>query len=215
MRKVMLIMLALLSSSFAYGMVIDMTFEIDKNDRVQLHDLTIGEGEPQRFFNEETGPYEVLLVDSSGEKIDSHSFNTDFWLLSDPPQPLNVSYQDYRLNYSSNADMLLIKHNGTVIFEKKLASQGNCTENGICESNENAFNCYRDCNSSSTDGYCTGLKDGVCDPDCTQSEDPDCIQKVTESPPFNCALPSGMIMLLGAFVITASIASQRRGNFKW
>lgn len=50
-----------------------------------------------------------------------------------------------------------------------------CNKDGICEVDiENHLNCPWDCPSSVKDGYCTGLNDGVCDPDCKEN-DPDCV----------------------------------------
>ncbi|MEM2121941.1 MAG: DUF333 domain-containing protein [Candidatus Woesearchaeota archaeon] len=46
--------------------------------------------------------------------------------------------------------------------------------NKICDSQESYKNCPEDCPSGSKDGYCDKVKDGVCDIDCKQGEDPDC-----------------------------------------
>jgi len=49
-----------------------------------------------------------------------------------------------------------------------------CNKDGICDPRENYENCPEDCPSGSGDGYCDGLQDLVCDPDCSRSEDVDC-----------------------------------------
>ncbi|MEA3254715.1 MAG: hypothetical protein U9Q22_02650 [Candidatus Altiarchaeota archaeon] len=52
-----------------------------------------------------------------------------------------------------------------------------CNNNGICEREryENYPNCPGDCPSGSSDGYCDMIEDGVCDPDCAEEFDVDCI----------------------------------------
>ena len=201
---VFVVLLFLLHIVSAYGKVIDIGFNIDKNDNVQLTALDTGEGERQRFFADETGQYQVLILDSRGDTLDSHFFNVDFWLQSDPPEPLNVSSHSYRLKYYSTADKVLIKHKSDVIFQRSLAAGGTCTENGVCEAGENAFNCFKDCEPSIADGYCTGLADGVCDPDCSKSEDVDCMPATPQSSS-TCALPLVLFSLLSAVVIFRAV----------
>ncbi len=52
-----------------------------------------------------------------------------------------------------------------------------CNVNGICEANEgeNYLNCSQDCKSGSGDNHCDKIADGRCDPDCSRSEDQDCL----------------------------------------
>ena len=46
--------------------------------------------------------------------------------------------------------------------------------NSRCDEMENYKSCPGDCPSGSSDKYCDGLDDGICDPDCYEWEDPDC-----------------------------------------
>jgi len=48
---------------------------------------------------------------------------------------------------------------------------------GVCGLPENYKNCPTDCPSGSYDLYCDCLKDGICDPDCKKTEDPDCTEE--------------------------------------
>ncbi|MCK4492037.1 MAG: hypothetical protein KAU03_05400, partial [Candidatus Altiarchaeales archaeon] len=52
-----------------------------------------------------------------------------------------------------------------------------CNGNYICEiaEGENYLNCPTDCLSGRRDGYCDGVDDGVCDPDCSRREDVNCL----------------------------------------
>jgi len=202
MKKKICVFVLFLAGCLIAEPVIDMTFEIDKNDNVKLTYLTVEEGTRQRFFTEEKGPYEVLILDQNNNTIDSHQFNAEFWLQSDPPKPLGASIHDYKLGYSDAANVLLIKHGDKEIFRKFLKPPGKCNKNGICEGDEDALSCFRDCNSSSRDHYCSGLSDGVCDPDCIyKSKDPDCLASFF--PQSEC-FPSFGLILLVAFVTIRS-----------
>lgn len=76
--------------------------------------------------------------------------------------------------------------NGTEIEVTKLMGlsfeEGKCGDR-ICSIGENYLNCPQDCSSGSRDGYCDGLKDEKCDPDCTlqgtPEKDPDCLLSTT------------------------------------
>ncbi|MCD6216107.1 MAG: DUF333 domain-containing protein [Candidatus Aenigmarchaeota archaeon] len=46
--------------------------------------------------------------------------------------------------------------------------------NGMCDKDENYGSCPQDCESGRRDGYCDGVKDGRCDPDCPEERDVDC-----------------------------------------
>jgi len=45
---------------------------------------------------------------------------------------------------------------------------------GICSEVESYLSCKLDCPAGGRDGFCAYLDDGVCDPDCSKGEDPDC-----------------------------------------
>jgi len=140
-------LLLLLPHVFAAN-VISIIFDIDKNDNVALTGLDIGDGTRQKFFSDE-GPYELLLLDSDGSRVDGHKFDASFILLSDPPQPLDYSSHSYRLLYSNSTEKIIITHNGKVIFEKSLPNKGSpCNRNGICDSGENGFGCFADCGTA-------------------------------------------------------------------
>jgi hypothetical protein len=55
-----------------------------------------------------------------------------------------------------------------------------CNMNGICEREfEDHVNCPNDCPPNYPDKLCYKRKDGLCDPDCTIGEDPDCETETT------------------------------------
>jgi len=64
----------------------------------------------------------------------------------------------------------------TTITEKTTTTIQLCNKNKKCEPNlgENYKTCPQDCPSGGRDDYCDGRADGICDPDCTEKEDPNC-----------------------------------------
>lgn len=77
--------------------------------------------------------------------------------------------------------------------------EGVCGD-GVCVLGENYNNCPQDCPSGSSDFYCDGILDGICDPDCTLEEDIDClcgdgvceVNETQEGCCFDCGCPPGM-----------------------
>ena len=73
--------------------------------------------------------------------------------------------------------------NGVEIEASKLLKAEKATPgcgNKICDLPKESFNnCPQDCPSGGRDGFCDGLKDKICDPDCLKAGDPDCSSKVT------------------------------------
>lgn len=50
-----------------------------------------------------------------------------------------------------------------------------CIGDGTCHTGENYGNCPTDCPSGGKDGYCDAVLDGICDPDCKNGGDIDCV----------------------------------------
>jgi hypothetical protein len=180
MKKMNLLVLLLIAVGLGHALVkvIDIGFAIDRNDTVTMTDLEVAQGEPQRFFGSESGPYELQINDADGLVLSNRSFDMDFWLLSDPPKLMNMSANSFRLEYPSNSKILTIRHGNRTILLMDLPDETPCNNDRLCDAGENAFGCPADCGPDATDGYCTALNDGVCDPDCTKGEDQDCIPKI-------------------------------------
>jgi putative hemolysin len=60
----------------------------------------------------------------------------------------------------------------------KLSFQEGTCGDGKCVLGENYQNCAKDCPSGSRDGYCDGVSDRICDPDCQAEKDVDCLKSV-------------------------------------
>lgn len=72
---------------------------------------------------------------------------------------------------------LCVLENGTEIEVSELMGlileEGICGD-GSCVLGENYLSCPVDCSSGSKDGYCDGIHDNRCDPDCAIENDNDC-----------------------------------------
>ncbi len=89
------------------------------------------------------------------------------------PQDCYAKNVEVTVNSSSNTS----QNNETTVFSST------CGDN-VCESYENYKICSKDCPSGSLDSYCDKVRDGRCDPDCRNGQDPDCPNFV-EAPPKN------------------------------
>ncbi len=83
---------------------------------------------------------------------------------------------------ATEAKIILVDSNDNALEEQKFQLEVNFPNedkcgNAKCDENENYNVCPVDCMSGLGDGYCDEVKDDKCDPDCLQSEDPDCKKK--------------------------------------
>jgi thioredoxin 1 len=66
-------------------------------------------------------------------------------------------------------------------------------DDGYCDTHENYVICPQDCPSGVEDGYCDGIEDDICDPDCTaETDDPDCAEASDggDGIPGGCGMPT-------------------------
>ena len=76
------------------------------------------------------------------------------------------------LPFLENAKTVSFEHGKSILAEEDLGIL--CNNNGECGERENYLSCEEDCPLEKEDEYCTGVADGICDPDCSQGIDPDC-----------------------------------------
>jgi hypothetical protein len=138
--------------------------------------------------------YGLRLVSFNGEELYNTSFGFGLEISVTPPQecmingtvdpekcPDHVSY--IRLNESSESinvpyypmgKSILIYDSGELVLDIDVSEYSNFCGNGKCDDSEDYFTCPNECDSGKEDGYCDGLDDRKCDPDCEPIEDIDC-----------------------------------------
>ncbi|MEA1925138.1 MAG: hypothetical protein U9M95_04645 [Candidatus Altiarchaeota archaeon] len=202
--RVFLLALAILSlpaSADYRTLSFDTTFY--RNGSVQVGGLSTGYGKTNLYSSQE-GRYRVEIC--SKEKVlyagnltvgfityvgvEKIVLNESRWMLTTPSYP--------------SMEWIRFYHNNQIIQEinipeKICVSDGLCEPyclnqndpdcvggeiktscgNSICDPKENHKTCPMDCESGSSDAYCDKKEDGVCDPNCPVTDDPDCIAETT------------------------------------
>ncbi|MBI2657946.1 hypothetical protein HYX08_04605 [Candidatus Woesearchaeota archaeon] len=88
--------------------------------------------------------------------------------------PENKNYLIY-IPYNENAARIeLYNLKNSKIMDIDVSSFANTCGNNFCEEHESHESCTKDCSSGGKDDFCDGLKDGICDPDCSTKTDEDC-----------------------------------------
>jgi len=141
-----------------------------------------------------TGDYTLEIVDSSGAVLYTTGFDLEFLAYPSEYESLTPGQAQQRggdigsievdeitlsfnVPYSKDVASMRLNKNGAEVFTADLTT---CNENGACEpaKAENFLSCSVDCAAASEDGYCDGIFDKKCDPDCTAQEredkDTDC-----------------------------------------
>ena len=81
--------------------------------------------------------------------------------------------------YDKNTGKILVYNpSNSLVMDIDVSSFADTCGSKICEPYESYENCPQDCKSGNKDGFCDGVRENICDPDCTQKEDSDCAQGV-------------------------------------
>lgn len=84
------------------------------------------------------------------------------------------------INFLTDSCLVCVLRDGRAVEMTELMGltfeETSCGD-GVCGLPENYKTCHEDCPSGSPDGYCDGVKDRKCDPDCTAKQDSDCANK--------------------------------------
>jgi putative hemolysin len=120
---------------------------------------------------------------SAGEKVDAWKFlrgevaqDRNYCALKGYGQRI-VMDPKVCLKFLSDSCMVCVLNDGRemeVTELMRLTLDETICGDKICGIPENYKTCPADCPSGSSDGYCDGVKDEKCDPDCTAKQDPDC-----------------------------------------
>ncbi len=146
--------------------VLAVEFTVSPNDTAAITSVYATSGSPTASTE---GEYTLSLMDPQQRQLHAVKFDVSFYIeTTSGVIPLNESSSIITLPFSDSGKVIL-KHGTKVLAERNIAL---CNSNQICEAGENFFSCG-DCASGSKDGVCDRVRDGVIDPDCPASFDPD------------------------------------------
>ncbi|MBN2102239.1 MAG: hypothetical protein JW716_05205 [Candidatus Aenigmarchaeota archaeon] len=148
--------------------ILKIEFDISNEGSVSDFSAVVMEGRP---LPKNEGNLMVMIQDSKDNVLWDSGYDLDFYIYDAAVMADEMRYTD-KIPYSSNMDKMTVIYNGVVIFSSDLDI---CDDNGACEGNENSLSCPSDCLPYEEDNLCIGESDGVCDPDCLEGFDPDCI----------------------------------------
>jgi hypothetical protein len=149
-------------------------------------------------FNEpftSSGDYRIDLVSFDNEALYSEKFdfNLEVAAIAPPewfdeegnqiyipgedeqPQDLTKTTKEILIPYFSNGKQINVYHQTELILEESVVHFSDLCGDGICQDSESYESCQVDCVSGGADDYCDEVDEGICDPDCSVSEDVDCV----------------------------------------
>ncbi len=112
------------------------------------------------------GTHTAEIKDFSGKTIYQTKFTPKFY------QPF-----DLFLPYYQNGQSVILQDPKQAIpLSISVTHFADTCGNNLCEPQENNYECPSDCQSGQKDDYCDKMDDNLCDPDCQNDEDQDCLK---------------------------------------
>jgi len=215
MRYVLIfIFLLILTVSLTYGAenkiyVLNLNYNQGK---LSLVDVSVEIGySPDRKIQPEEG-YRCEVISFMGDVLYSFKFELPVKLATPPPlkneNVTSIVYLDnvnftLLIPYYKNGRAINIydQYNFLVLSVDVSNFAKPCGDN-ICETelNENYKTCPQDCPSGGADNYCDKVKDNICDPDCKENEDIDCMKVDYRLPYLLLSLGAVFLILLTLFL---------------
>ncbi len=148
--------------------VLKIGFDISKNGNISDFSAVVIDGRP---LPKNEGDCTVLIHDSDDMVIWTSGYDLDFFIF-DAGETVDIMRYSDKIPYSSDMEKISVIYNGAVVFSSEL---GLCNKDGSCDGDENYLSCPEDCPLNEKDNVCISKADYVCDPDCLEGYDPDCI----------------------------------------
>ncbi|MBI2673522.1 hypothetical protein HYX19_04635 [Candidatus Woesearchaeota archaeon] len=96
------------------------------------------------------------------------------------------------------------------ILEIDIGYFANVCGDNVCQEHESYVDCKQDCPSGSKDDFCDRVSDGICDPDCGESNDLDCKDQQSLFKRFNFKYIIGSILILLVFLFLFNKIRKRK-----
>ncbi|MFH1424392.1 MAG: hypothetical protein ABIG20_01790 [archaeon] len=139
--------------------------DICKNDSVGIELFGIRTSEPYAPSDETGLQYKTVIEDNRSNALYVESFDIEFVIFSDPPEPVECAFNSRRVLYNENYSRVVLYKEDEIIFSYDLPVY--CNHDESCDESESFLSCPADCPSGSLDNICDReLYDNVCDPDC-------------------------------------------------
>ncbi|PIN80371.1 hypothetical protein COV11_04140 [Candidatus Woesearchaeota archaeon CG10_big_fil_rev_8_21_14_0_10_30_7] len=182
----LIFLIPLVSAKFSYYVQINYD-----NGELNYQDLEVITGETPVFVKEKEDEYDAHIFDFLNNELFNFSFEIPR-IIYDVPGVfwLNESFEILTIPYFNKGKVMKIYDSeNNLKLEINLAHLAMCNQNYICEPNkENHKNCAIDCVIGGKDDLCEDVIDGVCDPDCSSSQDLECeyaLSDITEEKVIN------------------------------
>jgi hypothetical protein len=149
-------------------LTIDLTAQSDGS--FEINHLEVAPGRPSFYVR--PGNYLLRITDEKDNVIVEQKLDLPFYIMTDPPEPVNYSTIYLKVPYSRNMSGVKFYNGTRLMFSEKLEL---CKKDGACDlKRENALTCPADCKPEEPDGICLPAG-GICDPDCAEGVDTDCV----------------------------------------
>ena len=145
-----------------------LNINLNKNNKgiIRCNSVNVLGGELNLPKDYDRGDYRAELVSFDNKVLKSVKFN--FGLYS-----ANIKFPYYK----NIKEIDIYNQNNKKALTKDINFFANLCGDKICQPHESYENCPQDCFSGTEDGFCDKIKDGICDPDCQNNQDIDCLKK--------------------------------------
>lgn len=149
-----------------------LNINLNKNNKgiIRCDSINVIGGELNLPKDYSKGDYRAELISFDNKVLESVKFNFGLYSAN-----IKFSY------YNNIKEINIYDQNNNKLLAKDIGFFADVCEDGICQPHESYEICPQDCPSGRQDDFCDEIKDGICDPDCKNNQDSDCVKKADSS----------------------------------